>query len=240
MKNGTISVMFSILLLALLIFLGVILDISRLIEAEYELNNALKLSSVSLLSGYDYELNNKFGIKALYINNNNEIKEMFKSNFKKNIETKNKFFNYNIKNIRIKSDNSLNDNEVLIKEIEKWNYDNTYNLKNSSKDYYIDNYLINVLNNRDLIYIYSGNYNFNIEKDFDYKYNINNFISEIEYSKKLKRYKQILIDNLSIRNNHSENELEKYKTKFNIKIKISVNLMFLPKKIIEKNYICES
>lgn len=61
-ENGAITVFLSIIFMALIIFAGVVIDISRIIAAERKVRSALNSSARSVLADYDRELVGGYGI----------------------------------------------------------------------------------------------------------------------------------------------------------------------------------
>jgi hypothetical protein len=98
--KGAITVYLSIILSAVILLSGVLMDIVRIKAAEVQVRRAVNSAALSTLAGYNTKLKNEYGLFALHNSNSNYLSETVQSYLNKNltadmsdIESKHKAYN---------------------------------------------------------------------------------------------------------------------------------------------------
>jgi hypothetical protein len=87
-ERGQITVFLSIILIAVVLIVGVLVDVARLSAAETQVKRAVELAALSVLADYESELKEDYGIFALSTENENQLSEALKSYLEKTLMIK--------------------------------------------------------------------------------------------------------------------------------------------------------
>ncbi|WDV46942.1 DUF5702 domain-containing protein [Clostridiaceae bacterium M8S5] len=124
-QKGAITMFLSIILLAVMIFVGVLVDYARIKVAKIEARRTVGMSINSLLAGFNTTLKEDFGLFVLHENNREELKQILNHYMSNNllIDRKNilsKFidiYKFKVEGVEIEATHSIVNREVIKKQI---------------------------------------------------------------------------------------------------------------------------
>lgn len=128
-QKGAITVFLSIILLAMIILAGVIVDVARINTAKPQIRRAVETSVRSALAGYNKFLKEEYGLFALNDNNEGNIEEVIEEYLSKNLMIDKEYldekkigdyldlYDYEIESIEVQPIFNLTENPVTRQQI---------------------------------------------------------------------------------------------------------------------------
>ena len=124
-NSGQITIFLSIILLAVIILAGILVDASRNSSGEELAKTAVSSAARSVLAGYSSRLKENYGLFAFNTADEEELKETVKYYIEKNLHTKEKedagssidLYDFRIENIQVAAIQNLSENRIFKHQI---------------------------------------------------------------------------------------------------------------------------